>query len=90
MNETTPHAAHADEVREFCQIHYIQPARAKVQTEVSIRAGDVHRSLGFINSMPLAFSAIGASVFEERNNIRRVSIEGLMNGANTIVTFELL
>jgi 5-methylcytosine-specific restriction protein B len=90
MNETTPHAAHADETREVCHTHYIPPARAKGQTEVSIRAGDVHRSLGFINSLPLVFSAIGASVFEEQNNIRRVSMEGPVNGANTIVTFELL
>ncbi len=90
MNGTTPHRAFADEACEYCAEHYILPARENGQNEVSIRAGEVHSILGHSNRLPLVCSAIGASVFEEENNIRRTSIEGPMHGANTVVTFELL
>ena len=56
---------HADRVREYCKAHLIQPARARGDTTVSIRAGDVHAALGFKNRLPLVCSALGATVFEQ-------------------------
>ena len=90
MNGNNLHGIFADEIRRYCVEHYIQPAREKGERYVTIRAGDVHRALGYSNRMPLVCSAIGARVFEEENNIRRVMIEGPMNGANTTIKFELL
>lgn len=81
--------SHAAEVRAYCARHYIQPARVAGKNEISIRAGDVHEAMGYKNRMPLVCSAIGATVFSETNNVRRVGVEGPLNGANTVFRFQL-
>jgi len=37
----------ADEVREYCRIHYINPARARGEHAVTIHTGDVHKALRY-------------------------------------------
>jgi 5-methylcytosine-specific restriction enzyme B len=81
---------HADDVREYCKSRYVVPARQKRERSVTIRAGDVHRALNHRNRYPLVCAAIGSNLFEELAGIRRVSIEGPLNGANTLFKFELL
>ncbi len=82
--------SHADEVRAYCARRYIHPARAAGKIEISIRAGDVHEAMGYRNRMPLVCSAIGALIFSEQNSVRRLAIEGPMNGANTVFRFQLI
>ncbi|MBZ0143766.1 MAG: hypothetical protein K8F56_09295 [Rhodocyclaceae bacterium] len=82
--------SYADEVRAYCSRQYIQPARAATRNEVLIRAGDVHEAMGYKNRMPLVCSAIGAAIFSEQNAVRRVAVEGPMNGANTVFRFQLI
>jgi 5-methylcytosine-specific restriction protein B len=80
----------ADDVREYCRVHYVEPARARGESMVTIRAGDVHSALGYKNRHPLVCSAIGAKVFEESCRLERVGVDGPLNGANTIFTFRIL
>lgn len=80
---------HADRVREYCKAQLIDPARARGQTTVSIRAGDVHSALGFKNRMPLVCSALGTIAFEEVAKVERVGIDGPTNGANAVFRFRL-
>ncbi len=80
---------YADEVRKYCRIHIIDPARARGDTLVRIRAGDVHRALGYKNRLPLVCSAIGTELFEELCGLKRISVDGPLNGANTVFTFRL-
>ncbi|MFZ5901738.1 hypothetical protein [Desulforudis sp. DRI-14] len=82
--------SYANEVRDYCGKHIVEPARARGQKEVVIRAGDVHRAMGFQNRLPLVCSALGARVFEEDYRVRRKSVEGPLNGSNTIFTFTIL
>ena len=82
--------SHADDVRAYCESTYIEPARERGERFVTIRAGDVHRDLDYRNRYPLVCSAIGSLLFEKLANIKKVSIEGPVNGANTIFKFELL
>jgi 5-methylcytosine-specific restriction enzyme B len=82
--------SYADDVRCHCGKKYVEPARARGNRLIEIRAGDVHRDMGFKNRLPLVCSAIGATVFEETQRIRRVAIEGPLNGANTLFRFEIL
>lgn len=82
--------SHADEVREYCSTHIIAPARLKGAKSVTIRAGEVHRALRFQNRLPLVCSAIGARIFENSLRLKRVSVDGPLNGANTEFTFILL
>lgn len=80
----------ADDVREYCKITYIDPVRRRDQKTVTIRSGDVHSALNYRNRYPLVCSAIGSNRFEEICNLKRVSVEGPLNGVSTLFTFELI
>jgi hypothetical protein len=43
---------------------FIDPARSRGETTVSIRPSDVHSALAVKNCLPLVCSALGAAVFE--------------------------
>ena len=81
---------HSADVRAFVGQHYIDPPRARGDNVVAIRTGDVHKAMGYKNRLPLVCAALGAGVFTETYRLRRTSIEGPINGANTIYHFELL
>ena len=80
----------ADDVREYCLVTYIEPARSKGGKSVKIRSGDVHSALNYKNRYPLVCSSLGSNIFEEIARARRASIDGPLNGANTLFTFELM
>jgi 5-methylcytosine-specific restriction enzyme B len=77
----------ADDVREHCRVHYVEPARGRGESTVSIRAGDVHTALGYKNRLPLVCSALGAKAFEELCRIERAAVDGPLNGASTTFTY---
>lgn len=77
-------------MRKLCQVHYVEPARARGESTVAIRIGDVHSALGYKNRLPLVCSAIGAKTFEVGCRVERVGMDGPLNGANTTFTFRLL
>ena len=74
----------------YCKKNYIDIARGNGEKRISIRSGDVHTALNYKNRYPLVCSAIGSNKFEDLCNIRRVSVEGPINGVNTIFTFEFI
>ena len=80
----------ADDVREYCKKTYVDPARQKRQKIITIRSGDVHTDLNYRNRYPLVCSALGSNRFEKMCDLRRISVEGLLNGVSTLFTFELL
>lgn len=81
---------HADRVRRYCAETYIEPARRKSEQAVFIRTGDVHNALKFTNRLPLICSALGAKTFETENRIKRIAVDGPLNGANTLFVFRIL
>ena len=80
----------ADDVREHCRIHYVEPARTRGDSTITIRAGDVHTALGYKNRHPLVCSSLGAKTFEEMCRVERTALEGPHSGANTVFTFRIL
>ncbi len=80
----------ADDVREHCRIHYVEPARARGDSTVAIRTGDVHSALGYKNRLPLVCSSLGAKAFDEACRVERVAVDGPLNGASTTFTFRPL
>lgn len=80
----------ADEVREYCKTTYVDPARRNGQKTIEIRSGDVHSALNYRNRYPLVCSAMGSNRFEQMCNLRRISVEGPLNGVSTLFTFELI
>ena len=90
LHERGHSVSYADQVRAYCAEHIIEPARAQGQAQVEIRAGDVHKALGFRNRLPLVCSALGTAVFENQYRLRRISVEGPLNGSNTMFRFAVL
>jgi 5-methylcytosine-specific restriction enzyme B len=80
---------YSDAVRNYCLKTYIEPARRKREKYAVIRSGDIHDALSFRNKHPLVCSALGSNKFEEMAQVKRVSIDGPLNGANTIFKFDL-
>jgi hypothetical protein len=85
-----PSMSHAEEVRAYCGKHYIEPARARGDKEIAVRAGDVHKEMGYKNRLPLVCSALGTRAFEETFRVSRKGIEGPLNGATTLFRFIVL
>lgn len=79
----------ADRIRQFVLDSYIAPARANGRAEVTIRAGDVHKELGFVSAMPAVCSAIGSSKFNQLANVDLIERNGPSNGANVYFRFGL-
>jgi len=80
----------ADDVRQYCKYTYVDPARNKGEKTITIRSGDVHSALNYRNRYPLVCSAIGSNLFEELCNLKRISVEGPLNGVSTLFTFEVI
>lgn len=81
--------SYAEKVRAYCGREIVEPARQKGEAEVAIRAGDVHKDLGYTNRLPLVCSALGSSIFEETYRVQRIAVEGPLNGANTVLRFSV-
>lgn len=81
---------HADDIRDFVDANYIQPARTAGQAIVRVKAGDVHRAMGLQDRMPAVASALGAKVFESRHRVQCLERTGPHNGANLQFVFEVL
>ncbi len=79
----------ADEVRQHVLTAYIIPARGRGDSTVTVRAGDVHRELGYKDRMPSVASALGAKIFEQYAGVRLIRREGPHQGANLLLTFEV-
>jgi len=82
--------SYADEVRAYCKTNYVNVARSKGEQTVSIRSGDVHAALNYQNKYPTVCSAVGSNKFEELCNVKRISVEGPINGVNTVFIFEIM
>ena len=80
----------ADEIRKYCIENYIKPYRSKGDKGVFISVGDVHKKLNLSNSLPAVCAALGSNTFEDEANVKRIHIEGPLNGASTIFTFLFL
>jgi hypothetical protein len=80
----------ADQVRLYCAAKYIKPARQNKEYVAAIRTGDVHTAMQFSNRLPAVCAALGATVFEDQNGIRRIAVDGPLNGSNTLFVFRIL
>lgn len=82
--------SHADDVREYVGQKYVEPARERGESEFEVVAGDVHRALGYSNRYPLVCSALGSQKSEDAYRLRRIAVEGPLNGVTTRFRFQPL
>ncbi|WP_168193482.1 AAA family ATPase, partial [Bradyrhizobium sp. NAS96.2] len=77
----------ADDIRHFVRVNFIEPARARGDNSVSIKASDVHSALGLSNAFPAVCSAIGGDKFLAEAGVSLVAREGPLNSSTTTFTF---
>lgn len=79
----------ADEIREHCIKEHVEPARTRRAYTVTLRSGDVHEELGYVARLPAVCAALGSDTFERVARVRRLAIDGPLNGASTLFVFVL-
>jgi hypothetical protein len=79
----------ADRIRRFAIDRYVALARADGRSEITIRAGDVHKSMRLTNALPAVCSALGSDKFKMSAGLTPVSRIGPPNGANVYFQFRL-
>jgi len=79
----------SDRVREYVKIKYIKPAKKDGKETLSIRAGDIHRELGFSRRIPVVCSALRSRKFLKNCDIELTYIGGPNNSTTTTFTYRL-
>jgi len=54
------------------------------------KTGDIHTEMKLKNNMPAVCGALQTQIFEQDANVKRIRITGPGNGANCIITFDIL
>jgi hypothetical protein len=76
----------SDLVRKFAVEKYVKPARSRGDRTFTVVVGDVHRTLGFRNRVPLVCNALKSNKFLQENHVRLKHTEGPPSGLSTTVT----
>lgn len=63
----------ADEIREYIQRKYIEPARQRDENKITIRAGDVHDGMRLKDRQPLVCDTLRGSKLHKQCKIRLVN-----------------
>lgn len=79
----------ADQIRRFVLDEYISPAQSSGRSEITIRAGDIHKRMGLHSAMPAVCSALGSGKFLELASVSLRHRAGPTNGSNVYFTFNL-
>jgi hypothetical protein len=79
--------SYSEQVREYVERHAVEPARKQGQMEFPVVAGEVHKSLGFSNRLPLVCQALRSKRLLERNGLSLKSAEGPPSGLSTRTVF---
>jgi len=77
----------ADEIRKYCIENYVKPFRLKGDKGFFISVGEVHRNLNLSNSLSAVCAALGSNIFEDEANVKRINIDGPINGSSTLFVF---
>jgi len=78
---------HADLVREYARLEYIEPAKARQESTIRIVAGDVQKAVRLTNRVPLVCQALKSRKFLNENHLVLEKWEGPPSGISTTVTF---
>ena len=73
----------ADQIRQYVLESIVVPARENGQSQIRIRAGDVHRAMGLSNRMPAVCGALDADKFYAQSGATLITRSGPKQGANT-------
>lgn len=77
----------ADDIRRFVRLNHIEPARARGDETILVRAGDIHNAMDLSNALPAVCSAIGSDKFLAEAAVSQIAREGPLNSTTTLFTF---
>jgi hypothetical protein len=80
----------AYEIRKHVIRTHFETARAAKKTEITLRAGDVHKELGLDQRMPAVCSVLGSNRLEREARVKRLKTAGPHNGSNALFTYDVL
>ena len=77
----------SDQVIQYVQRLYIEPAKKRGDSAVSIKAGDVHKALRWSNRVPSVCQALSSKRFLEQNHLTLIEKQGPPSGLSTTTVF---
>ena len=80
----------SDRVRDYVKRIYINPAKKTGKETLSIRAGDIHKELGFSRRIPVVCSALRSRKFLKNCDIELTYVGGPNNSTTTTFTYQLI
>ncbi len=79
----------SDRVRDYVEKKYINPARKDGKKSLTIRAGDIHRELGFSRRIPVVCSALRSRKLQKKCDIQLTYVGGPNNSTTTTFAYNL-
>jgi hypothetical protein len=77
----------SESVRDYVRREYIEPARRRGQSLVTVVAGDVHKGVRLSHRVPLVCQALGGKKILEENHMTLEKREGPPSGQGTSTAF---
>jgi hypothetical protein len=79
----------SERVREYVKHKYVDPAKKAGKKSLSIRAGDIHRELGFLRRIPVVCSALRSRKIQKNCDIELAYVDGTNNTTAATFTYRL-
>jgi len=77
----------SQQVAKYVRTNYVEPARQSGQTMVEIRAGEVHRALGWKNRVASVCTTLESQKFQRESGLSLFHTSGPASGRSTTVSF---
>lgn len=79
----------SDRVRDHVKRKYVDPAKKDDKKSLSIRAGDIHKELGFTRRIPVVCSALRSRKLQKNCDIELTWVGGPNNSTTTTFAYKL-
>lgn len=79
----------SDRVRDHVKRKYVDPAKKDGKKSLSLRAGDIHRELGFSRRIPVVCSALRSRKLQKNCDIELTYVGGPNNSTTTTFAYKL-
>lgn len=73
-------------IRAYLRLHYMEPARQRGETMVTLMAGDIHKELGLSNRVPNVCQVMESKILEREAGVKVSSKQGPPSGRGTTFT----
>jgi hypothetical protein len=77
----------SEEVQRYFQENYVNPARKRGESRIDVKAGDIHRKLGWSRRVPLVCAALSSQKLQRRVGVRLKQKDGPPSGQSPTVIF---